>query len=53
MDGKVGKIERVVKSQMWVFGKSVPMAAFYAGDAGKYILFGSLIEGKSGKNLNQ
>ena len=52
MDGKVGKIERVVKSQIvGIWEISADGQVFYADDAGKYILFGSLIEGKSGKNL--
>lgn len=52
MDGKVGKIDRVVKSQIaGIWEISADGQIFYADDAGKYILFGSLIEGKSGKNL--
>ena len=52
MEGKVGKIDRVVKSQVaGLWEVSADGQVFYADDAGKYILFGSLIEGKSGKNL--
>lgn len=52
LEGKTGKVERVTKvsgSSLWEI--SADGQVFYADDAGKYLLFGSLIDGKSGKNL--
>lgn len=52
LEGKTGKIERLTKvsgTSLWEI--SADGQVFYADDTGKYLLFGSLIEGKTGKNL--
>ena len=52
LEGKTGKVERVTKvsgSSLWEI--TADGQVFYADDAGKYLLIGSLIDGKSGKNL--
>ena len=52
MEGKVGKIDRVIKSPVaGLWEVSADGQVLYADDAGKHILYGGLIEVKSGRNL--
>jgi thiol:disulfide interchange protein DsbC len=52
LDGKTGKIERLVKvpgTSLWEV--SADGQVLYADDGGRYLLLGNLIDGKTGKNL--
>jgi thiol:disulfide interchange protein DsbC len=52
LESQAGKIERLAKvsgTSLWEV--SADGQVFYADDTGKYLFFGSLIEGKTGKNL--
>ena len=52
LEGKTGKIERLVKvpgTSIWEV--SADGQVLYADDGGRYLLSGSLIDGKTGKNL--
>ncbi len=52
VEGKVGKIEKMVKAPiagMWEV--TVDGQIFYADDKGTHLIFGNLLELKSGKNL--
>ncbi len=52
LEGKSGKIERLVKSAIpGLWEVTADGQVFYADDAGKYLLFGNVIDAKSGRNL--
>lgn len=52
LEGKAAKIEKVVKSPVaGLWEVSADNQVFYVDDAGKYLVVGNLIEGKSGRNI--
>lgn len=52
LEGKASKIEKIAKSPVaGLWEVSADNQVFYVDDAGKYLLVGNLIEGKSGRNI--
>ena len=52
VEARLGKVERIVKSPMaGIWEVTVDDQTFYADDKANYLLFGSLHETKTGKNL--
>ena len=52
LEGKSGKIERLVKSSIsGLWEVTSDGQVFYADDAGRFLVFGNIIDSKSGKNL--
>lgn len=52
VEAKVGKVEKIVKAPMaGIWEVTVDNQIFYADDKGSYLIFGNLLDMKTGKNL--